>query len=383
MRKARVLRNIDASDHWPVRASFDWERICGVKTEDWNSVKKVARPVVDKLKLNEKAEEICNDTIWTNFLDDNDVEDGGMESWNEMLEQSLRNHKVIVQSERPENGQQQRRRRKRWRANRLSEKALDLMRKRRKAYRKWRRQLRSSSKEQNVIDQSHVSYLKKKREANKYVSKEGTKRWEEYVAEKSKKLSPGSKETWKWLRSLRNSNVLGHSSLRNNSCLLLRNSKGQLTASDPEAIKVLGKHYRKLLSPSNVPWKEFWYEPIEYNDIGSLDPLMWNDFIWEELSDVLKDSKKGSAPKTGSFDYRVYKVSLTGLDPEHPERIPNKMAECLLNGINGIFKGEQRIPKEWHKSFLVSIPKAGDLTDPSNYRGISLIEVCLTRLSRR
>ncbi|OMH83726.1 hypothetical protein AX774_g2740 [Zancudomyces culisetae] len=31
------------------------------------------------------------------------------------------------------------------------------------------------------------------------------------------------------------------------------------------------------------------------------------------------------------------------------------------------------IPKRWSTSIVVPVPKKGDLTDPNNYRGISLI----------
>ncbi|VDN26439.1 unnamed protein product [Cylicostephanus goldi] len=56
-------------------------------------------------------------------------------------------------------------------------------------------------------------------------------------------------------------------------------------------------------------------------------------------------------------------------------------AKCLLILFNKIWNGD--FPSDWNTASIISIPKKGDLTDCSNYRGISLYisirEICQRR----
>ena len=62
------------------------------------------------------------------------------------------------------------------------------------------------------------------------------------------------------------------------------------------------------------------------------------------------------------------------------------MSSCLLQLLNKAFSIPS-IPSNWKESVVVSIPKDGDLADPGNYRGISLmsctLKVLMVALSQR
>lgn len=62
------------------------------------------------------------------------------------------------------------------------------------------------------------------------------------------------------------------------------------------------------------------------------------------------------------------------------------MTQCIVNILNHSFT-QGIIPSEWTNSILVPVEKKGDMADPSNYRGISLmpsiLKVLLMILNKR
>ena len=56
------------------------------------------------------------------------------------------------------------------------------------------------------------------------------------------------------------------------------------------------------------------------------------------------------------------------------------MSTCLTRVINQVFC-TGTIPSQWESSALIPIPKKGDLSDPNNYRGISLMPTSLKVLT--
>jgi hypothetical protein len=52
------------------------------------------------------------------------------------------------------------------------------------------------------------------------------------------------------------------------------------------------------------------------------------------------------------------------------------MTDCLVKLINMAYQTAE-IPPQWEDSVVVSLPKDGDLADPGNYRGISLMSTTL------
>lgn len=98
----------------------------------------------------------------------------------------------------------------------------------------------------------------------------------------------------------------------------------------------------------------------------------WNaDITWNEIQDVVKTMAKGKASGIDGIPGEVYRA-ITGR--EWP-REGKGLACVLLYVLNTIFNGN--IPEDLMTSTVVSVPKKGDLTDMNNYRGISLMPVCV------
>ena len=62
------------------------------------------------------------------------------------------------------------------------------------------------------------------------------------------------------------------------------------------------------------------------------------------------------------------------------EPVPIPMKDCLLSLLNQAYRLGS-ITKCWEQSSLVAIPRKGDLADPNNYRGISLMSTVLKVLA--
>ena len=86
------------------------------------------------------------------------------------------------------------------------------------------------------------------------------------------------------------------------------------------------------------------------------------DITERELSDALKELKTNSS---GGPDLLLNEFFIHGKDVLSPYLL-KLFNTCLLNGY---------FPSIWSEGYIVPIPKSGDLNDPSNYRGITLLSV--------
>eukprot|EP00833_Pecoramyces_ruminatium_P001771 jgi/Orpsp1_1/1175803/evm.model.c7180000055260.1 len=91
-----------------------------------------------------------------------------------------------------------------------------------------------------------------------------------------------------------------------------------------------------------------------------------------------KDFKNDwKSPGPDGIPIEFYKALFCNDELEETHPAAGKCLELIFNKIwNGSF------PKKWNSASIVSIPKKGDLTDCSNYRGISLINVGLKIISK-
>ena len=90
------------------------------------------------------------------------------------------------------------------------------------------------------------------------------------------------------------------------------------------------------------------------------------------MSDLLPISTDQFSPEEFDSAFQELKYKAPGNDEIAAEFFKSGIASAqLLNIMNLVFE-TRTAPREWTKSVIIPIPKLGDLTDPANFRGISL-----------
>ena len=90
------------------------------------------------------------------------------------------------------------------------------------------------------------------------------------------------------------------------------------------------------------------------------------------VSDLLPISTDQFSPEEFNSAFQELKYKAPGNDEIPAEFFKSRIASAqLLNTMNLVFE-TRTAPREWTKSVIIPIPKQGDLTDPANFRGISL-----------
>ena len=87
-----------------------------------------------------------------------------------------------------------------------------------------------------------------------------------------------------------------------------------------------------------------------------------SEITWEELQQAIAKSKNGKAPGLNDVPPNVFK-SLT----------KNNLAN-LLEHLNSFWHEESNF-EEWHEGCVVLVPKSGNLSDPNNWRGVTLMDI--------
>ena len=113
-------------------------------------------------------------------------------------------------------------------------------------------------------------------------------------------------------------------------------------------------HFRDLLgqapkTPTNIP--------MPLNQIASGLNIPVGPFTLDELNEALKPLKHNKAPGLDNIPAMIWK------DP-----IFNELLLSICNDVFLTF----RAPDDWLTSCIIPVPKKGDLSNPGNYRGISL-----------
>ena len=93
------------------------------------------------------------------------------------------------------------------------------------------------------------------------------------------------------------------------------------------------------------------------------------------VSDLLLISTDSISPEEFDSAFQKLKYKAAGNDEIPAEFFKSGIASAQLLNIMNLAFETGTAPREWTKSVIIPIPKQGDLTDPANYRGISLISL--------
>ena len=139
-----------------------------------------------------------------------------------------------------------------------------------------------------------------------------------------------------------------------------------------EATKVWVEYTRGLLADPSGHSKDkaFWTSPEKFGNNVASPPLpddINKDISWDELKDVLRNLPRHKAPGPDTIPYEVLKLACDedALDPQTP------FGQALLKLCNSMFK--HGICAEANVTLMTYIYKKGSVMDPSNFRGIALI----------
>ena len=217
------------------------------------------------------------------------------------------------------------------------------------------------------------AYQIAKKKAQRKVRTERRRKWHRTVQRACRLLRTRPKAFWKWA-----SRTAGWR-LKDGARGLqpMRDSVTNLLATDiPSISTVWFDHFQQLLE--------------QVND-GHIDPSKWTqgpprehikavdeDINFVEFQRAVKALKRGKAP--GHDGVPPDFLKLCALDWE------SNMATTLFELVRWVWRNET-IPEQWHESEVVVIPKKGDLTLTTNYRGIALmpsvLKLLLTILTHR
>ena len=138
----------------------------------------------------------------------------------------------------------------------------------------------------------------------------------------------------------------------------------KLKANSPdERVKLWFDHFNNLLgSPPKISDQD---EPI-LTVFDTLD-ISEEPFSADEYSSAKKAIRCGKACGDDGITPEFLKYG--GLD------------DIVLGFVNQAFE-HGHIPEKWKTLIIVTVPKSGDLTDPNNYRGISLISLVMKLYNR-
>jgi hypothetical protein len=192
----------------------------------------------------------------------------------------------------------------------------------------------------------------------------------------------------------------------------LRTAGGKLVSSKEKISRIWEGHFRKLCEAGDSHSKDstFWknkFKSLKKTKRVSrrMARLNKKKLTTTEILEAIKGLPDHKAPGMDGVTNEILKISLSREDNRSvtQESIPfskswivesklhggtlvdeelltssstNTMCSALVREVKRIWSGGEW-PDEWNCAVVVPIPKKGDLTDPNNYRGISLINTTM------
>lgn len=350
---AVVRRDMDLSDHWPLVARIQPAAVRPPVT------RAPGRPCVLREGLRERAPEVAHHNYWTPLL--GVMEDGGATLTTQLLEFGKTAHAVAADlgcSQPARTGQR--------RYHTLSRETKRLVDRRRRLAGRLR-----SAPEHEVAHLTEV-WRSAAAAAKQGVRADSTKAWQSFIEEGAQLLHGNrTRQFWRWVKCL---NGGGRPS---RAAHPVADAAGKMQ-TDPVAIReVFTEHYRKLARDPSARSLRWWrtHRPLpKRTRLAGLN----SDVSWIELNAALQALQSGKAPGADGVPPELFKAAFEA-DPHGSPGTP--LGRVLLRLARSIWAApEDATPL--HSALVVSIPKAGDMADVDNYRGISLIAIVQKLVTR-
>lgn len=157
---------------------------------------------------------------------------------------------------------------------------------------------------------------------------------------------------------------------------------GRLVSETNEVLRVWKEHFQELADTAGTPDDvegvqqryELWGQRLMH--VPQEEPLagLNVNITHNEIKYSVMRMKRGKAPGPDDIPAELLRLAFKDTVAETP------MARAMRAALNGIFVDCATAPKEWAWSYVIPIPKKGDMTEVENYRGISLMPTILKLL---
>ena len=371
--RSRVLRDWDLSDHWPLEIRV---RLHG-SPPDQSRPGDDARvfPVLNLEQLQQKAEAILGHNSFGILLEDmaDDWVEHSQSSLGALIEGfTSTSAAVAIEAGVAKRQVMMNRRQRHGRPRRhfLSAKTVAIIGRRRQlAYLISQGLASKDAGERDRAARAQGRLHRLKKASRKAVRDDQRRGWVQFVKKgMSHLIGNRPKLFWRWAKK-----VAGRGRQRTVGLTPIKDSKGQLIL-DPQAIaNTWAQHCASLCADVSGHSRDasFWQGVVRGRPRPDLQ--VNDDVSWPELVMILRQLKSGKAPGRSGLSMEWLKLAIEsnpGTEPQSP------FGKILFTIVKHVFE-DGVVPDNLNKALVVNIPKKGDLTDPNNYRGISLMECVL------
>ncbi|OMJ09339.1 Transposon TX1 protein [Smittium culicis] len=182
-------------------------------------------------------------------------------------------------------------------------------------------------------------------------------------------LSNSSKEYWQYIKSCTGNTF---HSVSNGP---VYGSDKILITEKTKKLSIWNKHFNDLArdttgnSRNAAKWRELLSGDEDYF------PECDDSTQWSEITKALNDTPNNKAPGVDGVLSDIWKMVMT-------EKSPTSDLAKLINIIIKKIYDSGEIPSCMITSIIVPVPKKGDMKDPDNYRGISLVPTIIKLLAK-
>ena len=141
-----------------------------------------------------------------------------------------------------------------------------------------------------------------------------------------------------------------------NKTTTVKDRNGQTLMKSEEQLRRWAEHFKETL---NRP------DPEEEAIIGDTEfriEMKRGQITQDEIRDAIRQTKGNRAPGEDRITADMLKAD------------PDVSAKSLEKMFNSVWE-EEKVPESWKKGIIVKLPKKGDLSVCSNWRGINLLSV--------
>jgi hypothetical protein len=259
---------------------------------------------------------------------------------------------------------------------------------RRKAFRRLRRAKADPLAHDAELDELHATHVRATQQATKATKMFRRRLWHKRIKKAHCALLHNPRQFWKWASMTARWNLKASAA----GIQPVRDQHGVLQTTLPEQLEVWRTHFGGLAKDQtgNSQDPVHWRALAEDETLSTLTGLD-SDIVREDVWKALKGMKTHQAPGGDGIPTDFYRAALKEkerleewvaeqqqLEPgEEGEPPPDlHMSDALVDLLNCAW-ATGTVVDDWIESIVISLPKKGDLTDPGNYRGISLMSTCL------